>query len=632
MISIGKTRRLTQENGKETEQEVFTMRLGGEQIELLPLRNWNQLDTYKWTVRGRLPGSPAGLEVAHGHVKLLGQSASAKDLDGCSKLEDLFNEWLELEKESVEQARKKEPQRPRPAAAPAGPPDRAARFRVELDKQRQVHIQRLEGTEVVAQIGLNLPGLNGLFSSGLMRKPRKMQVGVLHDWIELDGELFSFEKSNNDATRLEHALNTKYLPDSSLGRGKDILITANAASSTGFDIQFPVNQAGVLATRKRPLNEDSLTLLQDPQACGLLHKGLVIKLARPSFVFKMKTADGGERYLERSPEHTVTVTSDDGSEKQIDLSQPVNYLRLNPVELTVVFNHSAINQHSQAAPQTAAPPTPPPAASASNVPPPAQAPAAVADTPPPPPVPPPPPAPVPAETKGAPTATEPPPATPPPAPLPDQAPPPPPPAKRAPAPNAWMESLLAKPPARHDWLASLVYTKIAENCGTSREGKLGMSRCWAVALGKVKYITEPDFKGIFLTERRGFGFICRDHMVRFNNGAVFIGTQESAIQGIGVSLVAAGIDNAGRMVLIVTDNYRRSFGVPEPALAQELQRLESNGVAILGVKEALNSPTAIEMLWTVPAPQELSGSPRVIESTRPAQAPQPRELANPTGN
>ena len=41
--------------------EVFTMTLGGETIELLPLRNWSQLDVYKWRARGKVPGTPAGL-------------------------------------------------------------------------------------------------------------------------------------------------------------------------------------------------------------------------------------------------------------------------------------------------------------------------------------------------------------------------------------------------------------------------------------------------------------------------------------------------------------------------------------------------------------------------------------------
>ena len=44
-ITIGKTVVLT-ESGKEA--EIFTMTLGGETIDLLPLRNWSQLDVYKW--------------------------------------------------------------------------------------------------------------------------------------------------------------------------------------------------------------------------------------------------------------------------------------------------------------------------------------------------------------------------------------------------------------------------------------------------------------------------------------------------------------------------------------------------------------------------------------------------------
>ena len=89
-ILIGKTHVLTEENGKETEIEVFRMSLGGEAIELLPLRNWGQLDTYKWGVRGKLPGTPAGLDIALDHVKILGQTVSTKEPDGCAKLESAF--------------------------------------------------------------------------------------------------------------------------------------------------------------------------------------------------------------------------------------------------------------------------------------------------------------------------------------------------------------------------------------------------------------------------------------------------------------------------------------------------------------------------------------------------------------
>ncbi|MGA2658368.1 MAG: hypothetical protein ABSH34_12750 [Verrucomicrobiota bacterium] len=658
-ISIGKTHVVTQENGKETEIEVFTMSLGAETIELLPLRNWGQLDTYKWGVRGKLPGTPAGLDIAFDHVKMLGQTASTKEPEGCSKLEGLFNEWLALERENLELAKKKDHPKQRPPAqdSSGSPEQRGAHFRVELDTTGQVHIRRLQGKEIVAEIGLNMPGFSGLSSQGLMRKPRKMQVGVLHDWVELDGELFSFEKGNNDAAKLEKTLNGKYLPEAALGRGKDVVIFANAASSTGFDIQFPVTQAGVLNNRRRPLNEDSLALLQDPNACGVLHKAIVIKLTRPSLVFKLKTPDGGERYLERSAEHTVTVTGDDGGQKLIDLSQPVSYLRLSPVELTAVFNHSAINRHSQAAEaaeaagglKQAAPPPPahepggaglltagptalPPSGEARGQRPPepacqeaqAAAPAQVIIS-----------TPVPktaealSQPEGAPAEDRRPVAEP----VTEGTAPSAAPSKDAPEqageqgvtpavqakpqPNSWLENVLAQPPIRHAWLASLVYSKIAERFGNSRDATFGLSRCWAVALDETEDIADPAFKGIFLTEKHGLGFLCREQMARFNQGVAFIGTQESAIQGIGVSLLGVGFDVQQRVVLVITDDYRKKFGVPDQTLAQELGRLEEYGAVIMSVKEVLHSQDPIEVLWTVPAAQENSDDPRIIESIRP---------------
>ena len=650
-ISIGKKRLLNQENGQETESEVFTMSLGGETIELLPLRNWGQLDTHKWAVRGKLPGTPAGLDVALDHVKMLGESASIKEPDGCTKLEALFNDWLALERENQELARKKaQPKQRSAAAVSSGPQEpQGARFCVEHDKQGQVRIRYLQGKESVAEIGLNLPGFSGLFRQGLMRKPRKMQVGVLHDWVELDGELFSFEKGKNDAAKLEHRLNEKYLPEAAVGRGKSVVLFANAASSTGFDIQFPVSQAGVMESRRRPLNEETLALLQEPIACGLLHKGIVIKLTRPNLVFKQKTPDGGERYLERSAENTVTVTSDDGAQKAIDLSQPVSYFRLSPIELTAVFNHPAINRHSQAAPPTAeaaaglkqaAPPQTahePVGAAVS-----AAAPPSTEETPRPRPsepareeAPSAPPAPAivsappsdfgpsdfgfhsaPPEPVSAETAPSAPPSKDAPEPAADKGIPPAVPAQ--PSPNAWLEKVLTQPPIRHDWLACMVFNKIVERFGNSRDGTLGLSRCWSVALDETEDIADPAFKGIFLTEKHGLGFMCREQMARFNHGVAFLGTQESAIQGIGVGLLGAGFDIHQRLVLVITDDYRKKFGVPEQALAQELGRLAECGAVILSAKELLQSQHPIEVLWTVPAEQENSENPQTTESIRPA--------------
>jgi hypothetical protein len=165
----------------------------------------------------------------------------------------------------------------------------------------------------------------------------------------------------------------------------------------------------------------------------------------------------------------------------------------------------------------------------------------------------------------------------------------------------------------------MVYSKIAERFGNSRDGAFGLSRCWAVALDETEDIADPAFKGIFLTEKRGLGFVCREQMARFNHGVAFIGTQESAIQGIGVSLLGVGFDVQERIVLVISDDYRKKFGVPDQILAQELGRLEACGAVIMSVKEVLQSQDPIEVLWTVPAAQEHSDDPQIIESVRPAR-------------
>ena len=110
--------------------------------------------------------------------------------------------------------------------------------------------------------------------------------------------------------------------------------------------------------------------------------------------------------------------------------------------------------------------------------------------------------------------------------------------------------------------------------------------------------------------------MCREQMARFNHGVAFLGTQESAIQGIGVVLLGAGFDIHQRLVLVITDDYRKKFGVPEQALAQEFGRLAECGAVIMSAREALKSQDPIEVLWTVPAEQENSENPRTTESIR----------------
>ena len=83
------------------------MALGGETIDLLPLRNWSQLDVYKWRAQGKLPGTPAGLEITFDHVKVTGEAVLIKDPHGPAKLQKLLNEWLALERRAFELAQQK---------------------------------------------------------------------------------------------------------------------------------------------------------------------------------------------------------------------------------------------------------------------------------------------------------------------------------------------------------------------------------------------------------------------------------------------------------------------------------------------------------------------------------------------
>jgi hypothetical protein len=134
-------------------------------------------------------------------------------------------------------------------------------------------------------------------------------------------------------------------------------------------------------------------------------------------------------------------------------------------------------------------------------------------------------------------------------------------------------------------------------------------------MGEIEDIEDPAFIGVFLTEKRGLGFLNQGRLARFSNGVAVFGTQESAIEGIGLSLVGVGLDAQRRVIFVVTDNYRGKFGVPEPAVSQELARLNEYGALILSVKELLQSPDPIQVLWTVPAEQENPSEPLVLEST-----------------
>ena len=617
-IRVAKHHILSLVGGKQTEFAVFTLSFGEETIELLPFKTWNQLDRFKWTARGRLPGEPPGLEVAIDHVRLTGKSVTTSDPTGCDKLERILADWLATEKETLEKARGKPRQGWAAPTAPSAPADTHIRYHVEVDKRGQVHIHCLRGKETLATIGLAPAGFNSLCQQGLMRKIHKLAAGVLHDWIELDGELFGFEKGRHDDARLEQVLNERYAPANEASGANEISVLLNPASPTGFDLQFPVHVAGVRGVHRYHLSDEALELLHDPIHCGLLQPRLMVRLTPPYLTFKQKTDDGGEQHLRVCPETTLHLQDDEGTPKTIDLSQSLYFTRLSPHELTAVFNHPAINRHALASPPA---PTGQPAPTVAETPSPQPRPASKASGP----------ARAEPVVPGAarpelkPTEPKPPgwssspligPATVPPGTPPKPASALPDPRNLAhpkPTPNLWLRGILDQPVLRHDFFASLVYYRMVERFGNSFEGKFGPAGCWYIALGEVDDFDHPAFKGVFLTERRGLGFRTEGQMVRFYNEIVFLGPQQYTLEGIGIRLVAVGLDARERFVFVLSDGYRAKFGVPDSTLAEVLDRLREFGAVVLSVSEVLASTEPLTVLWTAPAEQANPDQPEARE-------------------
>jgi hypothetical protein len=189
-----------------------------------------------------------------------------------------------------------------------------------------------------------------------------------------------------------------------------------------------------------------------------------------------------------------------------------------------------------------------------------------------------------------------------------------------PRPNLWLKPVLDRPPAPHEWFACLVYTKMAEHFGNSSEGYFGPFPCWFCSLGEAESISDPAFRGVFLTQKGGLGYLNHGHVARFRNQVAFVGTLESTIEAIGVDLLAVGADTQQRIVFVVTEGYRAKFDLPEQTVVAELTRLKDYGALVLSASEILQNTDPVEVMWTVPAEQENPNDPQAMEDLRPGSA------------
>jgi hypothetical protein len=193
----------------------------------------------------------------------------------------------------------------------------------------------------------------------------------------------------------------------------------------------------------------------------------------------------------------------------------------------------------------------------------------------------------------------------------------PPPPKAKELPNLWLKPVLERQPIRYEWLTSLVYEGIAVWARNSSEGKLLDCACWFISLSDAEDLHDPAFRGVFLTEKGGFGLMSGGYMIRLEQGTAFVGTPNSELKDSDVRLDGVGIDSDGRLVLIVNDGYRSKFGVPEAMVTATLEELKEHGAELMSIKEVLESPDPLDIVWTAPAEQANAGEPKALASRRP---------------
>jgi len=226
------------------------------------------------------------------------------------------------------------------------PAPEPVRVCIDTSQPRLPHLRCVEGQHVLKEVALNPAGFQALIELDLMRKPRSLKLGAMHNWVELDGELFRFDDGSQGAAALEKTLNERYVSEVPGAVVHNVEVFPNPASPTGFDLQFPAKPHGFAENRRRHLNDETVEILNDPEKCRVLRTGMVVVLEPPQLVFKRRLADLSESHLEPSPNNTVKTRGPDGQEKSIDLSQPVDLTGLSASQLVAVLNHPSINRRA----------------------------------------------------------------------------------------------------------------------------------------------------------------------------------------------------------------------------------------------------------------------------------------------
>jgi hypothetical protein len=298
----------------------YTLSYGKETVTLEPGKPWHKVDTFKWITRGLIE-EPQSLHVLqNGAVEINAERINLDDPNGLTKLE------FEINKHHPPSIAHHPPAVSSASFVSETGSSGKVRFKVKLDHLGHLMIESVRGDEHVLT---GLRGLQGLVQGGFMLPPQALHIDPLQRAVEIDGA--RFECTEAGACHLQEILNTRYSPEIQPEDRHLIHVRENAASATGFDIEFIAIHAGGRLEVKGHLSQDRLSLLQDHSRCDLLRHGIILRLSPPYLLVRRRRPDGGEEPI---PE-----------------IEDVHYLRATAADLQQVLNHKLVRR-TEATPDT----------------------------------------------------------------------------------------------------------------------------------------------------------------------------------------------------------------------------------------------------------------------------------------